>query len=154
LKIFAADESNGSLSESDVIVSAFDLGDITCHAEKVTQNFEQFGSIDILFANSARLRLNLFSELDNADWNFVYQNNLIAPLNLIRLVVEQWRRQDRPGRIMFTSSVTASAVVPLYACYASAKLAMQVSTSLFPESPMDRCNCFHFSSARFGSHQP
>lgn len=119
-------ESKGSLTSDDVVVCPFDWCDLSAHQSIVAKVFERFGTIDVLFVNAARIRVNLFENLDHSDWDFIYKCNLMAPLSLIRHVISKWRSQGRPGRIMFTSSLTACTVVPLYACYASAKVAMQV----------------------------
>jgi 3-oxoacyl-[acyl-carrier protein] reductase len=72
----------------------------------VDETLQRFGRVDILVANNGGPPAGYFDELDDEDWQMVYQLTLMSTVRLIRAVLPAMRAQ-RWGRIVNITSISA-----------------------------------------------
>jgi 3-oxoacyl-[acyl-carrier protein] reductase len=118
----ALDQLAGELKER-VHVLPCDLADKDQVETLVPQSDEAMGKLDILVANAAITRDNLFVQLSDEAWDDVIAINLTATFRLARAAVRGMMRR-RFGRIIGISSVVGVTGNPGQANYAAAKAGM------------------------------
>lgn len=84
------------------------------------ETIARFGRLDILVNNAGVFRNSLVARMDEAEWNWVMENNLKSAFLCTRHAARLMMRQ-RSGRILFLSSVVALGGNPFQANYAASK---------------------------------
>jgi NAD(P)-dependent dehydrogenase (short-subunit alcohol dehydrogenase family) len=80
----------------------FDQRDIQALREAATRVEQEFGGIDIVFANGGVQGFKPLLEMDDADWQIQIDNNLTGTANVIRAFGPYLVKRKR-GRIIVTS---------------------------------------------------
>lgn len=93
------------------IIYEGDISDIEFCDRIVANIMENFGKLDILINNSGGPSMGTFTELDDADWNTAYQQNLLAPIRFTKAAAIIMKAQ-RWGRIVNITSVLAKEPAP------------------------------------------
>ncbi len=84
------------------------------------ETIARFGRLDILVNNAGVFRNSLVARMDEAEWNWVMENNLKSAFLCTRHAARLMMKQ-RSGRILFLSSVVALGGNPFQANYAASK---------------------------------
>lgn len=84
------------------------------------ETIARFGRLDILVNNAGVFRNSLVARMDEAEWNWVMENNLKSAFLCTRYAARLMMKQ-RSGRILFLSSVVALGGNPFQANYAASK---------------------------------
>jgi dehydrogenase/reductase SDR family protein 7B len=118
------------LTDKNVFVAAFDLGEPEQRVKGYEAIQSHFGRVDVLVNNGGILRFGLSVELDYADVEQVTRVNYLANVHLAQLVTADWVRNGIQGRILVNSSIIAYISYPLLAAYGASKAAINVSPML------------------------
>jgi gluconate 5-dehydrogenase len=115
---------------------AFDVGDPAAGSEAIDQIEQQFGAIDILFANAGIQHRASLLEFDLHEFQRVIAFNLTAQWALAQHAAKAMVKRKR-GRILFTGSITAILGRENVSAYTAAKgalhaLVRQWSSELAP----------------------
>lgn len=102
---------------------AFDVGDPAASSEAVDQIEQQFGAIDILFANAGIQHRSSLLEFDLHEFQRVIAFNLTAQWALAQHAAKAMVKRQR-GRILFTGSITAILGRENVSAYTAAKGAL------------------------------
>lgn len=89
----------------------------------VDQTVARFGRIDVLINGAARAMAKPVEHIDLGEYRDALELNVIAPLNLMQLVIPQMRQQGE-GTILNVSSQASTKYIPFIAGYASTKYAL------------------------------
>lgn len=114
-------EINLLLKEEDIMILPFDVIDIDGHQRRYEQVKEHFGYLDILVNNAGRATLSAFEETSTGVDRASFEVNVFGAINLTRIVVRDWFKNQRPGHIVVTSSMAGKQAAPMYSTYAATK---------------------------------
>ncbi len=128
--------AEGQSSGLDFRPMAFDVGDTTASVQAIDQIEQDFGPIDILFANAGIQHREALLKFELSDFQRVIAFNLTAQWALAQHAARAMVARGR-GRILFTGSITAVLGRERLSAYTAAKGALhamvrQWSTELAP----------------------
>jgi len=95
-------------------------GDVKAMVERVTQNW---GRIDVLFANAAIQLSKSLTDTQEEEWDRLHAVNLKGVFLCCKHVIEAMRKQKK-GAIVITSSGHANVTYPNWSAYAATKGAL------------------------------
>ncbi len=129
--------AEGQLNGLDFRPMPFDVGDTTASAQAIDQIEQDFGPVDILFANAGIQHREALLEFELSDFQRVIAFNLTAQWALAQHAARAMVTRGR-GRILFTGSITAVLGRERLSAYTAAKGALhamvrQWSTELAPD---------------------
>ena len=119
------------LAKFGVTTFSFDLTfkDYSELIEKV----KSFGEIDVLINNAGALVNKPFSEISNADLQFIYNVNVFAPFRLVRDLYPYFSSQSHIINISSVGGVQGSVKFPGLSAYSSSKGALIILTECLAE---------------------
>jgi len=121
---FAADaETNIG---SNCLALAVDSGDINFIRQMVETAVAEFGSLDIIIANSGITLFGDFLDYPQESFNRVMNVNLGGSFFLAQQAAKQMIKQSSGGSILFTSSVTGHQAHKKLAAYGMTKAALEM----------------------------
>jgi len=104
----------------------------------VDETIKKYGRIDILINNAAQAMAKPVEKIDIDEYRTLIELNVIAPLNLMQLVIPHMRAQGG-GVILNMSSQASTKYIPFIAGYASTKFALN-NLSLTAREELDKDN--------------
>ena len=116
-------ESDGGSAEA----TAFDITDTDAARAAVEQAVERHGAIDVLVNNAGVRDRRPLADLDPPAVRAVMETNVVAALELVRLVVPAMRQQSR-GRIINVTSIAGEIARAGDAAYTASKGALTALT--------------------------
>jgi len=131
----------------------------------VERTLEEFGRLDVMFANAGYGFMKAVADLDEANHRRIFEVNYYGTVRCIRAALPAMRRAGR-GHIVITSSIVARVGLPYYAAYSATKAAQDVlATALRLELEPDHIDVtavypvgtkteFFEVSAQIGGHDP
>lgn len=94
---------NRALSEDDVLVIKLDMSQLCDHEPAFEEALRHFGRVDILLNNAGRYQAALFVESNMAIDKKTFDINVFGTVNLTRVVLQHWLRDNLRGHIAVTS---------------------------------------------------
>mgnify|MGYP001413279445 CR=1 FL=1 len=133
-QILAISRNTDKLSELakyGVTPLSFDLTneDYTELIEKV----KSFGKIDVLINNAGALVNKPFSEISNADLQYIYKVNVFAPFRLVRDLSPYFSSRSHTVNISSVGGLQGSIKFPGLSAYSSSKGALTILTECLAE---------------------
>ncbi len=122
-----SEEKLRQVAGPDDIYIAGDLTDPALRREVVTRTLAHFGRIDILLNNAG---VGLYSPAWRSPMDEVrhmFELNVIAPLDMTQLVVQQMRER-RSGAIVNLGSIAGKITLPWFTMYSASKYAVGAMT--------------------------
>jgi gluconate 5-dehydrogenase len=121
----AVEEKRALLADWGLSAEAmpFDTGDAEASTRAVAAIAERHGRLDILYSNTASTVRKPFLELEQAEFEMVIDQSLIAGWRLARLAAPLMAERNY-GRIVFVSSINATIARPSISSYVTAKTAL------------------------------
>jgi len=105
----------------DALAIVCDVGDEDAAIRAVEKVLAQFGRLDVIVNNAARMNFRPLAEQTRSDWLDILSVNLLGAFYFVRAGL---RHMDRGGTIVNVASVHAVATSPLVAPYAASKAAL------------------------------
>lgn len=90
----------------------------------VTQAYDHFGRLDIVFNNAGYSLVGTIEEASGGDVRALYETNILGPLSVIQAALPLLRKQGS-GHILGTSSNLGHVTMPVIGYYCSSKLAFE-----------------------------
>ena len=109
---------------SNALAVAVDITDKASRQALIDQTVEHFGQVDILVNNAAVFNMGPFLEIEESDYDFVFNVNVKALMFLVQDVAKQMIKQGSKGKIVNFSSQAGRRGEPLVATYCASKAAV------------------------------
>ncbi len=119
-------------AELDSPTLAIDVTEPGAAEHIVSTCLEQFGSVGVLVNNSGTMRITPAADLTDADWQYQWELNVMAPMRLMRAVAPEMIRGEF-GRIVNVSSSAAKRPSSGNVAYSATKAAMLSISRAFSE---------------------
>ena len=110
----------------DAIVVQADSGDVSQIRDLVGQVVQHYGKLDILVSNAGVEHFGALEEVDEQDFDRVFAVNTRGQFFVVQQAV---KHMQRGGRIVCSSSVSATVPFARHAIYASSKAAIEAMVS-------------------------
>lgn len=117
-------ELNPALSVDDILIVAFDMTDYSRHRACFERVINHFKQLDILVNNAGRSQRAAFEKIDIAVDEEMFKVNVFGAVNLTRIVVDHWYKNNYNGQIAVTSSVAGIVGAPFSSSYCGSKFAL------------------------------
>ena len=105
----------------EAIGMAADVTDRSAAAAVVDAAVERFGGVDILFNNAGVIRITPFLEIDEAEWDLLFDVNCKGTLWFAQAAAARMIEQGRGGRIINIASQAGRRGEPLVLTYCASK---------------------------------
>lgn len=95
-------------------------------ASAFAATLDHFGQIDSMFANAGGSGARgPFHMLSAEDWRNSVDLNLSSVIDCFKLAIGHWLQENRPGKLVVTSSIAGLIGIPMAAPYSATKAAVQ-----------------------------
>ncbi len=112
-----------ALNLPNTMCKAVDLTDAAAFKAAIAEAEEKFGPVDCLINNAGLMQLGEIASQDPAEWQAMYDINVVALLNGMQAVLPAMKER-RGGSIINVSSVAGKKSFPNHAAYCGTKFAV------------------------------
>lgn len=110
---------------SSVVAAHLDLADMTSIESFHRQGVAHFPHIDVLVNNAGAATPRKIEDCSPAFLQNIFAVNAIGPLALAQRQINEWKHNDRAGRLVFVSSDHVHTEFPYLLHYGAGKVAME-----------------------------
>ncbi|PSV25869.1 MULTISPECIES: SDR family oxidoreductase [unclassified Photobacterium] len=120
----------------NTLCRAVDVTDAQAIQAAVTEAEEKFGPVDCLINNAGMMLLGLADEQDPAEWQTMFNVNVMGMLNGIHVVLAGMKARKH-GTVINISSIAGRKTFPNHAAYCGTKFAVHAITENIREEVAD-----------------
>ncbi|PQJ68203.1 SDR family oxidoreductase [Photobacterium angustum] len=120
----------------NTLCRAVDVTDAQAIQAAVAEAEEKFGSVDCLINNAGMMLLGLADEQDPAEWQTMFNVNVMGMLNGIHVVLAGMKARKH-GTVINISSIAGRKTFPNHAAYCGTKFAVHAITENIREEVAD-----------------
>ncbi len=114
--------------QTGAMVAPADVTDENSVGALADETFSRFGRVDLFFNNAGIMRGGFSWEVEPKEWRRILDVNIMGVVNCLNKFVPPMIAQDRPCRIVNTSSVGGFLASPFISPYAATKFAVVALT--------------------------
>ncbi|OBU13663.1 SDR family NAD(P)-dependent oxidoreductase [Photobacterium aquimaris] len=129
-------EQMEALNLPNTLCRQVDVTDVQAIAAAVAEAEQQFGSVDCLINNAGMMLLGLADEQDPAEWQTMFNVNVMGMLNGIHVVLAKMKAR-KGGTVINISSIAGRKTFPNHAAYCGTKFAVHAITENIREEVAD-----------------
>ncbi|KJG04025.1 oxidoreductase [Photobacterium angustum] len=120
----------------NTLCRAVDVTDVQAIQAAVAEAEEKFGPVDCLINNAGMMLLGLADEQDPAEWQTMFNVNVMGMLNGIHVVLAGMKARKH-GTVINISSIAGRKTFPNHAAYCGTKFAVHAITENIREEVAD-----------------
>ncbi len=130
------------------------VADLTdAHSPALTEALAGWNTVDVLINNAGQLVSKPFEQLSDEDWHTMININLMAPVRITRMLLDQLQASDHAHIVNISSmgGFQGSSKFPGLSAYSAAKAALANLTECLAEELKDRniaVNCLSLGSVQ------
>ncbi|SMY17529.1 SDR family oxidoreductase [Photobacterium aquimaris] len=129
-------EQMEALNLPNTLCRQVDVTDVQAIAAAVAEAEQQFGPVDCLINNAGMMLLGLADEQDPAEWQTMFNVNVMGMLNGIHVVLAKMKAR-KSGTVINISSIAGRKTFPNHAAYCGTKFAVHAITENIREEVAD-----------------
>ncbi|OBU09447.1 oxidoreductase [Photobacterium aquimaris] len=129
-------EQMEALNLPNTLCRQVDVTDVQAIAAAVAEAEQQFGPVDCLINNAGMMLLGLADEQDPAEWQTMFNVNVMGMLNGIHVVLAKMKAR-KGGTVINISSIAGRKTFPNHAAYCGTKFAVHAITENIREEVAD-----------------
>ena len=129
-------EAMEALNLPNTLCRKVDVTDVKAIAAAVAEAEQKFGPVDCLINNAGMMLLGLADEQDPAEWQTMFNVNVMGMLNGIHVVLADMKAR-KTGTVINISSIAGRKTFPNHAAYCGTKFAVHAITENIREEVAD-----------------
>lgn len=129
-------EAMEALNLPNTLCRKVDVTDVKAIAAAVVEAEQKFGPVDCLINNAGMMLLGLADEQDPAEWQTMFNVNVMGMLNGIHVVLAGMKAR-KTGTVINISSIAGRKTFPNHAAYCGTKFAVHAITENIREEVAD-----------------
>ncbi len=128
--VFGTSRNPDKYSDSKITLVALDVSDVESIDSAIKTVLQKEGKIDVLINNAGAGITGPIEEIPNEEIKRNFETNLFGPINVIKAVLPQMRKQNS-GLIINVTSIAGFMGLPYRGIYSASKGALELITEAF-----------------------
>jgi short-subunit dehydrogenase len=128
--VFGTSRNPSNYTNSKIELVALDVADLDSINNCVKEVIEKYGRIDVLINNAGAGITGPIEEIPEGEIKRNFETNLFGPINVIKAVLPQMRKQNS-GLIINVTSIAGYMGLPYRGIYSASKGALEIITEAF-----------------------